>query len=146
MKKILVAIDGSEVTERVLQKAKSIAEKTNADVLIMTVVKRLMPTYHYRLGADFGHTHLVDKKDEEVAKRMIEHAKEVFTDYPGKFDTMLVHGEPADSILEISDTEEPDLLVVGNRGLGGFKRVMLGSVSTKVLHHATCDVMVVKHK
>jgi nucleotide-binding universal stress UspA family protein len=146
MKKILAAIDGSEVSEKVLQKSKAIAEKYQSEVLVMTIVKRMMPNYHYRMGADFGHTHLVDKDDEEIGKRMMEHAKEVFKDYPGKFDTLLAHGEPADGILEIADREQPDLLIMGSRGLGGFKRVMLGSVSTKVLHHANCDVMVVKQQ
>ncbi|MDW7670249.1 MAG: universal stress protein [Bacillota bacterium] len=146
MKKILVAIDGSEISEQVLQKAKTIGEQFNSEILVMTIVKRLVPSYHYRLGADFGHTHLVDKESEEIAERMISHAKEVFTDYTGKFDTLLAHGDPAEGILEIAEKENPDLLIMGNRGLGGFKRIMLGSVSTKVLHHAGCTVMIVKHQ
>lgn len=146
MKKILVAIDGSEISEKVLQQAKTIGEQFNSEILVMTIVKRLVPAYHYRLGADFGHTHLVNKESEEIAERMIGHAEETFKDYAGKFDTLLAHGDPAEGILEIAEKENPDLLIMGNRGLGGFRRIMLGSVSTKVLHHAACTVMIVKHQ
>jgi nucleotide-binding universal stress UspA family protein len=146
MKKILVAIDGSEISEKVLQQAKTIGEQFNSKILVMTIVQQLAPSYHYRLGANFGHTHLVNKQSEEIAENMISHAREVFSDYPGEFDTLLAHGEPAEGILEIAEKENPDLLIMGNRGLGGFKRIMLGSVSTKVLHHAGCTVMIVKHQ
>lgn len=54
----------------------------------------------------------------------------------------VVQGHPADVLLRAA--EDSDLLVVGSRGLGGFKGMLLGSVSTQILHHAPCPVLVVR--
>ncbi|MDW7670248.1 MAG: universal stress protein [Bacillota bacterium] len=146
MKKILVAIDESEVSEQVLQEARILAEKLNSDVLVMTVIPRVVEAFNYRFGSDFGRPHLDGKVSESMAEKMLEYAGEVFREFKGKFDTLSVSGDPAEEILLVADQEQPDLLIMGNRGLSGFTRIMLGSVSTKVLHHATCDVMIVKHE
>jgi nucleotide-binding universal stress UspA family protein len=63
--------------------------------------------------------------------------------YPDVNVTSMVHrGGPAHVILAAS--EDAELLVVGSRGLGGFRGLLLGSVSQAVLHHATCPVVVVR--
>lgn len=143
MKKILVAVDGSEMSEKVLQKTRVIAERFEAEVLILTVVKRLR-LVHYHVGADSALTEQMDRELEHGAEVTLEQAKKVFMNYSGKHETLLAYGEPAEEILVLAEREKPDLLIMGNRGLGGFGRVMLGSVSTKVLHHIRCDMMIVK--
>jgi nucleotide-binding universal stress UspA family protein len=60
--------------------------------------------------------------------------------------TSVVSGHPAVEILAASDEPDVDLVVVGARGLGLFGRLMLGSVSDRVVHHAPCTVLVVKAK
>jgi nucleotide-binding universal stress UspA family protein len=57
-------------------------------------------------------------------------------------EAVAVAGQPADALL--AQSEEADLIVVGRRGLGGFKSLLLGSVSQQVVHHATCPVVVVQ--
>lgn len=54
-------------------------------------------------------------------------------------------GDPADAILEVADSVDADLIVVGARGLGTVERFLRGSVSTKVAHHSRCDVLIVEH-
>lgn len=54
-------------------------------------------------------------------------------------------GHPADSILRTAEALNADLIVVGARGLGAVDRFLRGSVSTKVVHHSPCDVLVVEH-
>jgi nucleotide-binding universal stress UspA family protein len=57
---------------------------------------------------------------------------------------MLEIGDPANMIIEIVNSEDYDLVVLGTRGMGVFKELILGSVSIKVMHHAKCPVMVVR--
>jgi len=144
VKKILAAIDGSEISEKVLHNTKHMGEKLEADVFVVTVVKRIKPSYHYRIGADYALAEMINKEAETRARTIIEHADEMFKDYPGNYQSTVLYGEPAEELLMFTESEKPDLLIMGNRGLGGFERIMLGSVSTKVLHHAACDMMIIK--
>ena len=58
-----------------------------------------------------------------------------------EYETVVLEGQPAEALLGAS--EDPDLAVVGSRGHGGFKRLMLGSVSDQVVHHASRPALVV---
>ena len=58
--------------------------------------------------------------------------------------TEVLEGPPAEAILRVAETRECDLIVMGSRGLGELKAVLLGSVSDKVLHHSTVPVLIVK--
>jgi nucleotide-binding universal stress UspA family protein len=53
-------------------------------------------------------------------------------------------GDPADAILDIAEEREADLIVVGNKGMTGAKRFLLGSVPNKVSHHAPCSVLIIR--
>jgi nucleotide-binding universal stress UspA family protein len=53
-------------------------------------------------------------------------------------------GDPADAILDVAEEQEADLIVVGNRGMTGAKRFLLGSVPNKVSHHAPCSVLIIR--
>jgi nucleotide-binding universal stress UspA family protein len=58
--------------------------------------------------------------------------------------TRIEQGDPADTILAVADLEAADLIVVGNRGMTGPTRFLLGSVPNIISHHAPCDVLIVK--
>ena len=58
--------------------------------------------------------------------------------------TEICAGDIADEILDVVETEKPEVLVVGRRGLGRVREALLGSVSQKVLHHAECTVVIVQ--
>jgi nucleotide-binding universal stress UspA family protein len=58
--------------------------------------------------------------------------------------TRIEQGDPADTILMVADLEAADLIVVGNRGMTGPTRFLLGSVPNVISHHAPCDVLIVK--
>jgi nucleotide-binding universal stress UspA family protein len=53
-------------------------------------------------------------------------------------------GDPADAILDVAEERDADLIVVGNRGMTGAKRFLLGSVPNKVSHHAPCSVLIIR--
>ena len=56
----------------------------------------------------------------------------------------LQEGDPASVILEASSAGKYDLIIMGSRGIGKFKELVLGSVSSKVVHHSSCPVMIIK--
>jgi nucleotide-binding universal stress UspA family protein len=53
-------------------------------------------------------------------------------------------GDPAYALLDVAEEREADLIVVGNKGMGGAKRFLLGSVPNKVSHHAPCSVLIIR--
>ena len=53
-------------------------------------------------------------------------------------------GDPADAILDVAEEREADLVIVGNKGMTGAKRFLLGSVPNKVSHHAPCSVLIIR--
>jgi nucleotide-binding universal stress UspA family protein len=53
-------------------------------------------------------------------------------------------GDPADAVLDVAEEREADLIVVGNKGMTGAKRFLLGSVPNKVSHHAPCSVLIIR--
>ncbi len=59
-------------------------------------------------------------------------------------ETLAREGDPADAILDVAEEKNADLVVVGNRGMTGAKRFLLGSVPNKISHHAPCSVLIVR--
>ena len=59
-------------------------------------------------------------------------------------ETYLCRGDAADAIIDVAEHEKADLIVVGNKGMTGTRRFLLGSVPNKVSHHAPCSVMIVR--
>ena len=53
-------------------------------------------------------------------------------------------GDPADAILDVAEERKADLIIVGNKGMTGAKRFLLGSVPNKVSHHAPCSVLIIR--
>jgi nucleotide-binding universal stress UspA family protein len=58
--------------------------------------------------------------------------------------TFAREGDPADAILDVAEERGSDLIVVGNKGMTGAKRFLLGSVPNKVSHHAPCSVLIIR--
>jgi nucleotide-binding universal stress UspA family protein len=59
-------------------------------------------------------------------------------------ETFAREGDPADAILDVAEERSADLVVVGNTGMTGAKRFLLGSVPNKVSHHAPCSVLIIR--
>ena len=78
----------------------------------------------------------VDATLESAAKVAREHGVEV--------DLCPRQGDPADAILDVAEERNAGLIVVGNKGMTGAKRFLLGSVPNKVSHHAPCSVLIIR--
>jgi nucleotide-binding universal stress UspA family protein len=85
------------------------------------------------------------EKTREATEKMTQQAVTRLGDArPAAVDVRAVHGFPANELVNAS--HHADLIVVGSRGGGGFARLMMGSVSSQVVHHAACPVVVIPHE
>jgi nucleotide-binding universal stress UspA family protein len=132
MSTVLVAYDGSEGARRALDAAAKLAR----DGVCLRVVTVAEPVQAGRDGAPVTPDGDAERELAEATAMLAERGVEAAA--VGR------RGEAATIILEEAEAEGADLIVLGTRGLGAGKRWLLGSVSTKVLHHAPCNVLVVR--
>ena len=141
MKKILVATDGSENSERALIEAKEYAKCSGAEITILTIVEYLVMKPY----ASVEYPVMPDNEElEDVGESVLTNSLKLFTDFNGKLNTKLRRGNPADEIIREADSEDYDLVVMGSKGLGVFSRTILGSVSNKVLNNSKKNILIVK--
>jgi nucleotide-binding universal stress UspA family protein len=133
--RILIAVDGSEVSERALERVTRFV-KEGAEVALVTVAR---PIYRHP-----PYTGYADPKDEEEQRQVLCAARDVLDREGIAAMGLAPVGDPADEILKAAKHFEAELIVMGARSLGTVKRLVLGSVSTKVMHESDCDVLIVK--
>jgi len=149
--KVLVALDGSAASDQALAKAIAIAKPIQGHLILLTVIEPL-PSYMPSVIMPTGDWLTLDNlPDGEFAKRVVQagqetlaHAQKVCADHQVACQTRLEIGAPREVICSVARQEQPDILVVGSRGLGSLERLVLGSVSDYVVHHAPCPVLVVR--
>jgi nucleotide-binding universal stress UspA family protein len=138
---IVVGIDGSDHARRALEWAMREAGLRQTPLTVLTV--------HQVLSGTFHNIAVLQPADQELAKEAVatarKHTQEVLDALdgagPATVTVTCVSGLPAEALVEAS--QDVELLVVGSRGAGGFKRLMQGSVSSQVTQHAQCPVVVV---
>jgi nucleotide-binding universal stress UspA family protein len=136
---VIVGYDASPWSERALAEAASEAAAREGDLVIVHAFHWLMPATPTAL-TPLGAEQSARKDAEETAA---EAAAGIRAQYPGMdVRTRVVLGHAAHALAE--ESRHADLLVVGNRGRGGFAELLLGSVSHRVLAHASCPVLVVR--
>ena len=80
----------------------------------------------------------------EVAEGVLARAARELASEGVKAETYAQEGDPANVIIEVAREQDADLIIVGARGLTALQRFLLGSVSSKLSHHAPCSVMIVR--
>ena len=144
--KILVCTDGSGKSNEAARFAANLAQKFESQVILMYVYDpTLIPAatmgiLEGSLQTDIG----AGLYAEETFKGVEKETGEVFANAGVKFSTHRELGHPVHRILSVALDEKVDLIVMGSRGLGGFERLLLGSVSEGVLRHAHCPVLIVR--
>ncbi len=139
MERIVVGYDGSEHGQRALERAAMIAQASGARLSIVSSAK--ISTLVRDPG---GGAAPVDPAEAEAREKALAAAREYMASQGMAADFVEGHGNPADVLLQEAEATSADLIVVGTRGLNAAQRLLLGSVSTNVLHHAPCDVLVVR--
>jgi nucleotide-binding universal stress UspA family protein len=139
---IVVGVDGSDHAGEALEAAADIAEAFSSAVHVVMAT-------HHASSADWRAT--LDQLPQEFWENVDLHADAhgVLADAERtlgrrgvKCETHLVEDRPADALIGVAEREGADLIVVGTHGYGAGKRMFLGSVSTKMAHHAPCAVLI----
>ena len=141
---IVVGTDGSETADEAVKQAMELAKAVGAKVHLVSAFE---PVGGQRLREErqqipedmqwmVNPREDVSETLEEAAGRLRESGIQV--------ETHAREGDPADAILDVAEEERADLIVVGNKGMTGAKRFLLGSVPNKVSHHAPCSVMIIR--
>lgn len=136
IKRLLVAVDGSQQSYKAVRYASEIAKSTNAAMTLLAVVEvidapELMMADHIN-----GEKAAMDSALEEAAEMAISYGVEA--------KTVIRHGNPADQILRYAKEEGVDMIVTGSRGRGDAKGLIMGSVSRAVTKRADIPVLIVR--
>jgi nucleotide-binding universal stress UspA family protein len=141
--RILFAGDGSEGADLAARAAADIARMTGAELHVLTVG----PGYPYYELPDspLWFKEIVDAQRRDSRELLDDQVARIEAAGATVADTHLREGDRKDSVIvEVAEKAGADLMVVGSRGLGRLKRVLLGSVSSSVTKHANCPVLVVR--
>ena len=171
---ILVATDGSETADKAIDMAAELAAKFDVPLTIghivhfgrppeelarMARVEHLVDTVREKSGAEFPNVpgnimklfndsrpgdnavRLMTLIGDEILKRGADRATELGA---GQVSTQSGQGDTADSILDMAEGVGADMIVIGHRGLGRVRRMMMGSIAQKVVQQAECTVVSVR--
>jgi nucleotide-binding universal stress UspA family protein len=145
-KKILVAIDGSPLSDKAAEEAVRMAAGNPSQFKSKIYAMLVLPNAPRNTFTDFVPSPPITESKEwaELRERILyvieKNAKEA--DIP--LETKIVYGDPADELLNFAEKEEIDVIVIGSSGKGFLRRKLLGSVSHKIVMHAKCSVYVVR--
>lgn len=136
---VLVPVDGSASSEAALDVACSIARDAKGHVRVLHVREPHM--YLAGRHVHVGPEPVEELRDEEtVLRRAAEQARAYGLD----IDVEMAAGDPVDEILAVAERIDADTIVVGSRGMGGFARLVLGSVAERLMERSARPVLVVR--
>lgn len=143
--RIVVGTDGSDTASEAVRQAIELAKLSNASLDIVTAYEPLpgqrVRSERVEAPADIEHD-INPREDVNLAlDNAIGHAKGEGVD---PVQGHAEDGDPADVILGVAEKTNADLIVVGNKGMTGARRFLMGSVPNKVSHHAPCSVIIVR--
>jgi nucleotide-binding universal stress UspA family protein len=141
---IVVGTDGSETAREAVRQATELASKLGATIQLVSAYE---PVPEGRLREERQEVPedlqwMVNPREDVTST--LEEAAEELKEAGVQVDTHAREGDPADAILDVAEEKSADLIVVGNKGMTGAKRFLLGSVPNKVSHHAPCSVMIIR--
>jgi nucleotide-binding universal stress UspA family protein len=144
MFKVLITVDGSEISQQTLEYARDLLAQKEAAVTLFHVIPQ-----HMIYGRAVAPAELYDMPAERAAStKLLEDSAKLLQ--AGGVGLTIEHriavGDPADLILTAASTMDADLIILGSRGLNAASRFLIGSTSTKVTTHAHCAVLVVHPK
>jgi nucleotide-binding universal stress UspA family protein len=140
--KILIAIDGSPNSAFALQEACRLLPVSGAETLVLSVLDTMIYAAGNE-GMGVGLAEVIDREELAIASDL-ERARAFLTERGARADAIEREGDPATVILETARAFQPDVIVLGSHGRGPLGRLILGSVSDKVLHNWAGSVLVIR--
>lgn len=140
IKSILVAVDGSEHSEKAIRYACAMGPPLGAEVVLLHVVPMVVSATPY-------HDTVSDQPFlslQKVGEDILEKAKRLANRCGCDVIDMISHGDPSARIIDIATERRIDVIILGSRGVSGIKRLFTGSISDKVSKNAACPVMIVR--
>ena len=142
--RIVVGTDGSDTAAEAVRQAVDLAKLSGAQLSIVSayepVSKRRIEGEQQGAPADVQH----EIGPREDVNLVLDGAAAAAKREGLEVQTHPVEGGPSDALLSVAEETGADLIVVGNKGMTGAKRFLLGSVPNNVSHHAPCSVMIVR--
>jgi Universal stress protein UspA and related nucleotide-binding proteins len=138
LKKILFAFDSSKGSWKALEWAMGLAKMVNADIVAVTVVKP--PEFSPSISEIEEFYEDAEKHFSPEIQKLKEYGERNGVDIT----TVFLRGHPAESIVKYAFERQFDLIVMGTRGLGGFKSMLIGSVAQKVSSYSKVPVTIIR--
>ena len=142
--KVLVAVDGSKPSLNASNYAIDFAKKNEAELMVLCIVSPV--PYSQFEYANIGRLGEIEKAEKDKAEHDLDGVKQKATENKVKVktDVLIKYTSVVKEIVEYADSNKIDLIVVGSRGMTGFKKLLLGSVANGVVTYSRCPVLVVK--
>ncbi|HEU0249519.1 MAG TPA: universal stress protein [Solirubrobacteraceae bacterium] len=143
-KSIVVGTDGSDTAGQAVRQAVDLAKSVGAALEIVSAYEPV-PAQRLREERREAPEDLqwaVNPREDVDAT--LEVAAQIARDEGVSVNVYPRQGDPADAILDVAEEQGADLIIVGNKGMTGAKRFLLGSVPNKVSHHAPCSVLIIR--
>ena len=140
MNAIVVGTDGSDTAPQALREAADLAKSTGAR---LHIVSAYVPASGVRVEGALEREGWMVGPDVQVDSVLGEAMGSMHTQGI-EAESHARKGDPADALLQVAAECNADLIVIGNKGMTGAKRFLLGSVPNKISHHAPCSVLIVR--
>ena len=142
--KVLVATDGSECSREAIERLPALVPLDDLEAVVISVAPIPVPADVTGMGVPFAdYNRLIDEVQVE-ARQHADEAAHALEARGIRTRTVIGQGDAAHGILELAGTEKPDLIVVGSHGRSGLKKLLLGSVSARIVSDAVAPVLVIK--
>ena len=135
---MLVAVDGSESSKKAFDQSVFLAQKCNSKLYVVHVV------LDWEYGGDSAATFELIEELRAKGMELLEGCKTQAIQSNVQVETLLEQGDYAHEIIEVAKRNGCDVIIMGSRGMSPIKELLLGSVSLKVMHDASCPVMIVR--
>jgi len=141
---IVVGTDGSETAKEAVRQATEMAAQLGSKVHLVSAFEPVPEgrLREERQGVPDDMQWMLNPRED--VNSTLEEGAEGIQQKGIEVETHAREGDPADAILDVAEETGADLIVVGNKGMTGAKRFLLGSVPNKVSHHAPCSVMIIR--